>query len=608
MAIIWFAGRQLEADEALPLNIALARAGVPVESPCGGRGRCGRCGVRLSGPVPPPSKADLERFSTEEVRGGFRLSCQHRAADGLQVEVAGWAGIKAAIKAPVNAEAAEGQAATASLVSLSPLVERRVAAVSIRASQAGGLWEEIARSLKDPLLPVPQADILRRLPSMIASGEGRVTVYSSARGAGHGPAVIGLEAGVPEGGFFGVAVDIGTTSLAVSLVELDSGMVVAGATGLNPQSAYGADIMSRLGHALRGAGARDLRAAVVQGVNELLRDVFRQAGIDSERVWCAAVSGNTVMHHLFFALDVSTLAAAPYIPVALGAVITPASDSGLAIRPEGVVYCLPLLGGFVGGDLSGVLLATRLWESKRPTLVMDLGTNGEILLGFGGRVWACSTAAGPAFEGGAISCGMRGVPGAIQGVAIGNGDVELDVIGGVQAKGICGSGLIDAVAELIKAGVIDASGRFRDGSALPGPLAARLAEMPDGPAFTLSEGVVITQKDVRQLQLAKGAVRAGAEILMEEAGVSAGDLEEVLLAGTFGNYINEEKALAIGLLPPVPPERIRPVGNAALAGTIIALLSADARVEIEAAAREVIHLPLAMREDFQRVFMENLGF
>ncbi len=611
---ILFAGRSLEVPAGKPLSVALADAGAPVESPCGGRGRCGRCRVRIEGMPPAPAPADRAILSAAELEAGFRLACQHHPVPGMAVSVlagdialgvgrgaegAAWR------KAGLGWEPGFGVGAT---YSLSPLVEKVFVRVARPGAEGGdGDWERLAAALGRSVTPTLEA--LARLPGALReAGFGVTAVLGDSR-------VLAVEPGDTTDRLYGVAVDIGTTTLAVALVDLTSGAELAAESEINPQAALGADLMSRLAFAFRPEGLRELRERVRDAVNGLIRRALGRRGLDPRDVYAAAVVGNTAMHHLFLGLEVAQLGLAPYVPAVTGAVTCSAPEAGLEMNPAGLVYCLPNIGGFVGADLAGVLLATRLWEGDEPRLVVDLGTNGEMLLGDRGGVLACSAPAGPAFEGGAVSAGMRAAPGAIQAVRIG-ADVELDVIGGAPPRGICGSGLVDAVAAMLRAGVVDATGRLAPdgGAALSGRLRERLRRGADGMAFVLAwpeaEGgmVAITQKDVRQLQLAKAAVRAGAAVLLRERGIGAPDLAEVLLAGTFGNYICVESALAIGLLPPVPAERVRPIGNAAAAGAALCLLSAEARSAVEAAARRVRHVPLATRPDFQEIFLASTAF
>lgn len=395
----------------------------------------------------------------------------------------------------------------------------------------------------------------------------------------------------PTGPTLGFALDVGTTTLAGGLLDLRTGEELAARSEPNPQGVHGADVMSRLGYAVQSAaGARELQDLVQGAAGRLLEELCRQAGVEREAVVVGALCGNTAMHHLFLGLPVTDLALAPYRPVQL---------EGCEVELPGLprLYALPNVGGFVGADAAAAALAAGLDQEAGTVLVVDVGTNGEAFLCHGGALFACSAPAGPAFEGGEISCGMRARPGAVEGVAYQDGRLELQVVGRKAPRGLCGSGLLDAAAALRKAGAVDATGRLRP----VGPLAAQVA--PDGSAVALAPGLLLTQKDIRALQLAKGAVRAAVDLLLQVAGVRPSALDAVLLAGAFGTYLRPESALAVGLLPPVALEKVRPIGNAAAAGTKLVLLSREARERVEALARRTQHVELATHPDFEEIFM-----
>lgn len=615
-------GRAVRLPSGVPMNVSLHDCGFPVESPCGGRGRCGRCRVLLGGPLPPPTEAERHRLTPEELQMGFRLSCQHAPAEGLRVDLMAY-GLGAGPMADVTATRKAGLAAGAPAghtYTLAPLVRKVCVDVERPGSEDyRGDWERLWLAVAGPLgaggeAPAlsrrPRLEVLRDLPGLLRQADFTVTAV-----VGEGE-ILAVEPGDTSRKVYGVAFDIGTTTLAASLVDLDTGAEVDVVSGPNPQAAHGGDLMSRLGYSFTPAGREEMRRRIVTALNSLLGELARRQGLSPADVYAAAVVGNTAMHHLFLGLEVEQLGLAPYVPAVTGPLVITAREAGLDLHPAGLVYMPPNIAGFVGADLAAVLLVTRLWELDGPRLVVDLGTNGEILLGDRTGILACSAPAGPAFEGGAVARGMRAAPGAIQGVRI-DGDVQLDVIGGLAPLGFCGSGLVEAVAELLRIGVLDPSGRLRTDArdTLPETLRRRIGgdgggaflfassdEAGDGQAVTLS------QQDVRQLQLAKGAIRAGAEVLMTRRGIRPGDLAEVLLAGTFGNYIGEEKALAIGLIPPVPVERVRPIGNAAAAGARLALVSRQARLDMEAAVARVRHVPLATLPEFQDVFIASTVF
>ncbi|MGE5508590.1 MAG: ASKHA domain-containing protein [Chitinophagales bacterium] len=428
----------------------------------------------------------------------------------------------------------------------------------------------------------------------------------------------------PGGSGFGVAIDLGTTTLVAGCVDLATGQVRGLAQAANPQSRHGDDLMTRLGYALTGPAAlAELQRLAREAAGGATREACARAGVRPEDLRAAVVAGNPGMQHLFLGLAVERLARAPHQPALRGSLTLPAAAAGLPLAPEAAVYFPPPAGGFVGGDAVAAAAAEGFFTDSQgaPRLLVDLGTNGEVLLSAGGRVYACSTAAGPAFEGGRLSCGVRAQPGAVVALAPGR-PWRAQTVDGAPARGLAGSGALAAAALLVATGALAPSGRLAGpGEAArlatwPG-LAERLTVLPDGERAAVivpageGEGpapVLLTQRDIRQLQLAKGAVRAGVETLLARAGLAAGDLEEVRLAGAFGQGLSAEVALATGLLPSVPAARIKPAGNAAWRGAARLLADPALRAPVEAAAREVVHVGLAGDMQFDAAYLHNLDF
>lgn len=391
---------------------------------------------------------------------------------------------------------------------------------------------------------------------------------------------------VPAGpGCVGVALDLGTTTLAGAAADLGNGQVVAVAFDTNPCLAFGADVMSRI-QASVGGQKEALTACLREGVAALLDRLLGERPSGSLRL--LTVVGNSAVLAMLLGADLSGLAALPFEPPLRGGTTVPGEALGL---PGGVtVAVLPVIGGFVGADATAVALACGLDGSGEPVLAVDVGTNGELLLAARGRLLAASCAAGPALEGAGISCGMRAVPGAVAGVRVRDGGLEVEVIGGGAPKGLCGSGLVDLAAALLDLGLLEESGFLQGGR------------------FTL-DGITVTQRDLRELQLAKGAMRAGAEVLLREAGLEAWDaVERLLLAGTFGSFLGVSAARRIGLIPPVREDAVHRVGNAALEGALRALLSREEWERARALAARVEHVELGARADFQERFAEAMRF
>jgi uncharacterized 2Fe-2S/4Fe-4S cluster protein (DUF4445 family) len=392
---------------------------------------------------------------------------------------------------------------------------------------------------------------------------------------------------------------------------------MAVASMLNRQQPFGADVISRISATMLDPAALDrLRAAAAQTLAALAEQVCREAGVDPGHVYEAAVAGNATMTALVLGIDPEPLGVAPFIQATAAPPVVLASEVGLSLHPRARVTLFPALGAYVGGDIVAGMLATGMDRDKRVRLLIDVGTNCEIVLSDGERIVSTAAPAGPAFEGGAIRCGMRAADGAIEVVKLGD-DVELGVIGDLTPRGLCGSGLVDAVAELVKVGLLDASGRFVDDQVAkqvaPG-LADRLTMMGQERVFVLhrdadpATGVVLTQRDVRELQFAKAAISTGWTLLMEELGLEPRDVQQVLLAGSFGSYLSAASAVRIGLVPKLPVLRIVAAGNVAGEGAKMALLSIRERAGALALLQEVRYVELSDRADFNDRFVDLLSF
>ncbi len=408
-----------------------------------------------------------------------------------------------------------------------------------------------------------------------------------------------------------LAFDLGTTTLACCLLHLQTGATLSQAEAPNPQRSYGADVTARLQYALEHGGAC-LREPLVAAMNQLLTQVCQDAGVSTEQIIRATVVGNSAMTTLLLDASPLSLIRPPYQPVSTKAVTLPAVTLGLALAKDVILHILPLIGGFVGGDTTGCLLATDFDALPGSNLLMDVGTNGELVVGVGDKRVACSTAAGPAFEGTLLHSGMRAGSGAITSVKLVDGDLHFTVIGDTRPAGLCGSGLVSLTACLLESGVILPNGSFANES----PLSHRLIPYNEQRALLLCPGecsatgrdILYTQKDVRSLQLAKAAILAGAETLLDQLTVPAHSLNRLYLAGAFGSELDISAAMAIGLLPSIPEIRVQVLGNAALDGAKIAALNPDAISRATALAHGTKHLSLSTCQDFQERFYEAMPF
>lgn len=418
---------------------------------------------------------------------------------------------------------------------------------------------------------------------------------------------------------FGLAVDIGTTTVVAKLIDLTDGQTLETLSGLNPQIQYGDDVISRIHYAQTDEKLSRLHKEIINFINELIKKLCAASRVEPDKIMEMAVVGNTTMNHLFLRLPVLQLGQAPYKAFSLDAQSRPAKELNININPSANVYAAPNIAGFLGADTTAVALAVNIASAKDLTLAVDIGTNGEIVLGTADALYAASCAAGPAFEGARITNGSRAVDGAIEAVIINNGDIDLDVIGNTEPRTICGSALIDAAAVLLDLGIIDATGRFREydelTKKLPSKILARITEYKGQPAFCLTfekksqtPKVILTQNDIRQIQLAKAAIRTGIKLLQKKIGIADLDIKHILLAGAFGNYIRRESAVQIGLLPNIPLERIRFVGNAASSGAEMMLLSKTWRTEAEQLAQKIRYVEIAHEKDFTDVFAESMLF
>jgi uncharacterized 2Fe-2S/4Fe-4S cluster protein (DUF4445 family) len=458
------------------------------------------------------------------------------------------------------------------------------------------------------------ADVWKTLPAALRDRQGEVTVTRFGR------RILAVESGDTALLKFGLAIDIGTTSVVTTLMELASGEQMASVSSLNPQAVFGGDLMSRIAFAQADPGnLRKLQTRIIGLLNQHVEQVTRDSGVLAKWIYKVVVVGNTCMHHLLLGIDPSYVGLAPYAPVLRHAVTVSARELFLKVHPEARVCLLPLVAGFVGADAVAVALATRIADTPEIRIAVDIGTNGEVLLGSREHLWACSAPAGPALEGAQIRHGMRAAMGAIDRVSVADGDLHLHTIGETAAQGLCGSGIVDAIAALLDAGIIDWTGLIDvDGrERLPAPLRARVLMRGEERLVVLAwpgeagaeREIALTQEDVRQVQLCKGAIASGVAMLQHVAGISPDDVSELMLAGGFGNYLSVRSALRIGLIPPtVPEDRIRYVGNAAALGAQLALVSEPERRRAEAIAASIDHVSLAAHPDFQDIFVDCMNF
>src|SRR5262250_3549839 len=610
--------RELSVAAGTSILKAAHDGGVDITATCGGRGRCTSCRVKfVDGTIPPPTIMDEIQLGDDLVREGYRLSCQCAITEPITVRLAppleeqafkilgagpGVGGLGVRIDAGIAKDLVK--------VSLPREEHHQTSDLEQLAAAVGVAPDDVGPSV---LAGLPQA--LRDDPSGVT-----VTTFTSSSGNARRTrrTVIAVERGDTTAMKFGLAIDVGTTTVVTTLIELTSGEQLASVSSLNPQAVFGGDLMSRIAFAqFNPTNLRKLHTRIVGLLNQHVEQICRESGVLAKWIYKVVVVGNTCMHHILLGIDPSHVGLAPYAPVMRHAVTLAARELFLKVTPEARVCLLPLVAGFVGADAVGVALATRIYDSAEIRIAVDIGTNGEVLLGSRDRLWACSAPAGPALEGGQIRHGMRGALGAVDRVTV-DDDIHVHTIGEADALGICGSGIIDLLADLLERGVIDWTGliQVEARDSLPPKLAERVVMRGEerqvvvlraGEAGARQE-IVLTQDDVRQVQLAKGAIASGVMMLRHVAGVPAETVAELMLAGGFGNYVSIESALRIGLIPPLPRERIRYVGNAASLGAQLCLVSEGERARAEAVAARIEHVSLAAHPDFEGVFVDCMNF
>ena len=574
------------------------RGGVRIASVCGGRGLCKSCVVRITdGSVSPPSPQDIEFFSAEELAGSWRRACQTFAHGDCRVEVSA-----RARAVPTRAEIDSAD------VWVPPDPTARLCPVTVPPPTLEHSTSDDHRLLGALNEQWPGSGyridlgVQRMLGKMLRETDGRVAA------AVRFGEVVGV---VPASDqpLLGLAVDVGTTNIGVMVVNLRTGRTLAGQVVENPQSSRGSDVITRVGYARASTERLEkLHKMAIDAINAAARELCEAQGMNPDHIADVVVAGNTVMHHLFLRLPVEYLGAVPFAPTVSNAVDVKARDVGIAAMPGAYVHALPNIAGFVGGDHTAMLLAIGADREQKTVVALDIGTNTEISLIREGRLWSISCPSGPALEGGHIRCGMRSAPGAIESVEIDGDAVRIKTIGGAPAVGICGSGVLDATAQLYLAGIVTPTGKM-----LTSHPRVRLRE--GKPEFVLVEeteagapAIVFTQRDVRSVQLAKGAIRAGIEILLEQAQLKIEQIDQIIIAGAFGNYINLSSALAIDMLPALPLDRFAQVGNAAGIGAKLALVSFPHRATAQSLARGTQYLELAGSARFNRLFMTSMRF
>lgn len=584
------------------LLTAALELGEPIESLCGGKGSCGKCMVFInSGIVNVSELTEIEKqiLTEHEISQHFRLACMTKAIGDVEVTV------------PEESRRKEQIILTEGLkidFTIDPAVKKYFLTIPLPSledllSDKERLEKMLvqAHGLKNLIIDFPA---LKKLPNLMRKSNGNVTVT-----VWNDKEIIDIEPDKVSKSY-GLAIDIGTTTVVAYLIELETGKRVAIESMTNPQVAYGEDVVSRISYVITAKdGLQRLGDIIRTGINSLIEQLIKRSNISYDQIEEVAIVGNSVMHHLFLKLTPEFIGRSPFVPVTHTPMNVKARDIGINVNPSGNVHILPIEAGYVGADNVGVLIASEIYKSPEISLVIDIGTNGEIVLGNNEKLFSVSCAAGPALEGAHIKFGMRAAAGAIERVKIDETyEPTYKTISDEKPRGICGSGIIDVMAELFRVGIIEKNGRFAD---IDTPRLRRINKIKEyvlewASEAAINSDIVITQKDVREVQLAKGAMYAGAIVLMKRFDCT--QLDRIMLAGAFGNYIDKKSAMRIGLYPDCDLERVVSIGNAAGEGAIMALLSKEKREEAMRIAKSVEYVELTLEEDFEPEFMNAMYF
>ena len=577
-----------------PLLDALRSNQNHLSAPCNGNGTCGKCKVRvLSGETNPPTFQEISLLGENAIAEGYRLACNVYAASDMSIELP-----QENTSAQIVTEGIEHD------INIAPPVIKQYIQLSkpLLEDQLSDA-DRILKAAKVDTLPL---ELIRRVPELLRDSDYGITLIK------YGNKITGIEGKNTSNNLYGIAVDIGTTTIAAYLFDCNTGSRVGVHSLLNPQKIFGSDVISRIKHSSEDIGGQDdLNEGIVLAINDSINELCKKAKISCDDIYSIALVGNTTMLHFLLNVSARNIANAPFIPAFTALQTLPARKLGLCVNEYATAFILPSVSAYIGADTVGAVLATQLHQSSSISLLIDIGTNGEIVLGNNTFMYSCSSAAGPAFEGANIRNGMGSVYGAINSISLTKG-LSYTTIGDTEPIGICGTGVVDAVAQLLEISIIDETGRINHKWKSNDPVIASLSEHIsniDGQvAFHIYKDIHITQKDIRELQNAKAAIAAGIQILIEQAGISFDDIENVYLAGGFGSYINKDSALKIGLIPSQLKNKIKSVGNAAGQGAQYALLSEHYLQQAVDISRRIEYIELSASKSFNDYYIDCMMF
>lgn len=595
------ANKSISVPPGVSVFDAASWNGIAIDSTCGGHGTCKKCKVKITEGRVPISRLDIRAFSEKELNDGWRLACVSRAVEDLKIEVP-----------PLSTRPKAATVGVGRQVILRPSIQKRFLkltepSLEDQRTDLQRIMDEISDiDLKTDLL------VLRKIPKVLRSSNFEVTAVIADE------ELIEIESGDTTNFKYGIAYDLGTTTVVATLMDLNTGTPVSVKSMLNKQQPFGADVISRISATMLDKNSLEkLSDLAKETLNDLTEQVISDANVERKYVYEIAIAGNATMIQLVLNIDPEPIGVAPFITVSKDFPELKATDFGIRINENAKAYVFPSFGAYVGGDIVSGVLASGIDRDKRVRLFIDVGTNCEIVLTDGENIVATAAPAGPAFEAASIKCGMRAADGAIEVVKIYENGLEIQTIGDVEPVGICGSGLVDAVAELARVGIIDNSGKFVEKNNYQGKnvdLFEKIITNEAGEKIFILHGnnkeplVYLSQRDIRELQFAKASIATGWALLVEELKVDATEIQQVLLAGSFGSYLSPTSAVNIGLVPKLPILRIISAGNVAGEGAKMVLLSANERKGVQTLLDEVEYIELSDRADFNDKFVQNLSF
>ena len=579
------------------LNI-IQEVGIGMEGPCGGRGTCGKCKIRiLKGEINQLTQEEAIHLTSEEIKQGIRLGCYVKPEGDLTVELLQDKNIKHKILT-------EGYMPS---ISINPMIHKKAHKLVKQNFKSDLSYVEIVEEVVHQKIQTNNIDLLKLLPEAFKQGE-FTGVYL-------GSTIIGIETGNTMKETYGVAIDIGTTTVVAALVDLTVGEEIASVSEINPQTEYGLDVLSRIAFVQSNPkGLALLHKGIINCINSLILKLCHENSIEALSIYEITIAANTTMMHLLLGVNTNSIGKAPYTPVFKSAQNISAMSLSINISPFGRVYCVPSVSSFIGGDITAGIVVSKLSKTDKNVLFIDIGTNGEIVISKAGKLSSCSCAAGPALEGMNISCGMRAAEGAIEGIKIHKDKISLKVIGDKIPVGICGSGILECISEISRVGLIEKTGRIKKKESVkesnPG-LEHLIIEENGKRKIHIAMGAVeiyITQKDIRQVQLAKGAISSGFYALLNLMQIDMLDLQEVIIAGQFGKHLNVDSLIGIGIIPEALRDKITYVGNSSKSGAVMCLLSQQVRADIETIAKDVNYFELSTMDGYEKLFTKCLSF